>query len=284
MFRLLYYSYMYDTKEIKIVAVSGGFDPVHIGHVRMFEEAKKLGTHLVVILNSDEWLKKKKGYVFMPEKERAELIKNFKPVDDVYIHEEIDEYMSVSGAIEKYRMNINGEKYQISVFANGGDRRNEEDIPEAEVCKKMGIEMVFNVGDGGKVQSSSWLVDKIRNRYEVDIRPWGHMYILESKQKYWVKHISVAPDKRLSLQTHSKRRELWACIEGEIIAEKGRVLKGGKWEIIEKKILKPGDTFYVKTGELHRISSKKGGTVIEVAFDNPQEEDIVRYEDDYGRV
>jgi len=271
-------------KNIKVVAVSGGFDPVHIGHVRMFEEAKKLGTHLVVILNGDEWLKNKKGFAFMPEEERAELIKQFGVVDDVYIHREIDEHTSVTGALRDYTMNIDGQEYPISIFANGGDRKDINDIPEGKICQEKGIEMVFEVGRGGKVQSSSWLIDKVKNKYEVDIRPWGHMHILDSKKHFWVKSITVAPNKRLSLQSHAQRRELWACIEGEIIAERGIKTGEGQWEITEKVVLKPGDTFYLNTNELHRMSSEKGGTIIEVAFDKPKEEDNTRWEDDYGRV
>ena len=129
----------------KLVAVSGGFDPLHIGHVRMFENAKALGDSLVVIINSDEWLMRKKGFVFMKEKERAEIIKALACVDEVYIHH--SKTAHVAGALAKL---------QPKVFANGGDRRNTNDIPEAATCTKLDIEMVFNVGDG-KIQSSSWL-------------------------------------------------------------------------------------------------------------------------------
>ena len=129
----------------KVVAVSGGFDPLHIGHVRMFEQARDLGDELVVILNCDAWLMRKKGFVFMKEKERAEIIKALRCVDRVYIHHSKTSH--VAGALQKIRPDI---------FANGGDRKNEDDIPEAPVCKKYDIEMIFNVG-GGKIQSSSWL-------------------------------------------------------------------------------------------------------------------------------
>lgn len=136
-------------KEI-VVAVSGGFDPIHIGHVRMFNEAKKLGTKLVVILNNDNWLKKKKGYVFMPQEERRELIEALAAVDEVVFteHETDPSDMSVSGELLKLRPNI---------FANGGDRK-EGIMPENEACKKIGCKTVFGVGHGGKVQSSSWLM------------------------------------------------------------------------------------------------------------------------------
>lgn len=128
----------------KIVTVSGGFDPVHIGHVRMIREASKLGK-LIVILNNDAFLMRKKGFVFMPLEERKELLENIKGVDSVFVA--IDEDDSVCKSLEKIKPDI---------FANGGDRKAANEIREADVCRKLGIEMVFNVG-GGKVQSSSWL-------------------------------------------------------------------------------------------------------------------------------
>jgi len=144
-----------NTKSIT-VAVSGGFDPPHIGHVRMLQEAKALGTKLIVILNNDNWLKKKKGYVFMPESERKEMLEAFKGVDEVVLtkHPENPSDMSVCAALEEIKPNI---------FANGGDR-TQNNTPEGEVCKRIDCDMVFSVGAGGKVQSSSWLVEKLRDR------------------------------------------------------------------------------------------------------------------------
>ena len=138
-------------KELRRVAVSGGFDPIHIGHVRMFEEAKKLGNFLIVIVNSDEWLVRKKGKAFMNEQERAYIIEQLKPVDYVYIHHSKDNH--VSDALKELIPDI---------FANGGDRKNMNDIPEAKVCEELGIEMVFNVG-GGKIRSSSELLNNYGN-------------------------------------------------------------------------------------------------------------------------
>lgn len=136
----------------KIVAVSGGFDPVHIGHTRLFEEAKKLGDVLVVILNNDNWLRAKKGFVFMPERERAELIRCFRAVDRVVLtsHTHNPHDMSVAKELRDLKP---------SVFANGGDRV-QKNVPEVAVCNELGCAMVFNVGKGGKVQSSSWLLKK----------------------------------------------------------------------------------------------------------------------------
>ena len=146
-----------ETNEKIVVAVSGGFDPVHIGHVRMFEEAKKSGHELIVIINNDHWLRKKKGYVFMSQEERAEVIRAFRAVDRVMFtgHDENSTDMSVCAELESLRPDI---------FANGGDRKNESEIPEAAVCAANGITMIFNVGAGGKVQSSSWLAaDLVKN-------------------------------------------------------------------------------------------------------------------------
>jgi len=142
----------------KIVAVSGGFDPVHIGHLRMFEEAKKLGNYLVVILNNDNWLKKKKGYTFMPEHERMEILSGFRSVDEVVLssHPENPTDMSVCADLRAVRPHV---------FANGGDRVL-TNIPEVPVCEEIGAEMVFSIGQGGKVQSSSWLVDKLAKAKE----------------------------------------------------------------------------------------------------------------------
>lgn len=139
-------------KKPIIVAVSGGFDPIHIGHVRMFQEAKALGDKLVVILNNDNWLRKKKGYVFMPQKERQEIILAIKSVDEVILtdHPKKINDMSVCQALKKIRPHI---------FVNGGDRKL-DNIPEVAVCKALGCQMVFNIGKGGKIQSSSWLLAK----------------------------------------------------------------------------------------------------------------------------
>ena len=143
---------MSKSKKQVIVAVSGGFDPPHIGHVRMFKETKKLGHKLVVILNNDNWLMKKKGFVFMPQHERRELIEAFAPVDKVILtrHKQNPEDMSVCAELAYLKPDI---------FANGGDRKL-DNIPEAQVCNKIGCKMGFNIGKGGKIQSSSWLLKR----------------------------------------------------------------------------------------------------------------------------
>ena len=132
--------------------MSGGFDPLHVGHIRLFKEARALGDELVVILNNDYWLKKKKRFVFMSQKERKELIESLQWVDKVVIsgHTPNSGDMSVSNELKRIRPDI---------FANGGDRIR-KNIPEVSTCREINCKMVFNVGRGGKVQSSSWLLSK----------------------------------------------------------------------------------------------------------------------------
>ena len=126
--------------------VSGGFDPIHIGHLRMFAAAKELGDELLVVINCDRWLIKKKGKFLMNSADRAELIGALRYVDFVYVLETNSN--DVGEAIELF---------QPDIFANGGDRRSEKDIPETEICKKLSVQMMFNVG-GHILRSSSGLL------------------------------------------------------------------------------------------------------------------------------
>ena len=127
--------------------VSGGFDPIHIGHVRMIQDAARWGT-VIVAINSDEWLMRKKGYIFMPWEQRAEIIGNIKGVDIVTNVDDSDG--TVCKAIERHRPHA---------FANGGDRKK-DNTPEMDLCNELGIQLLWNVGGGDKPQSSSWLVNK----------------------------------------------------------------------------------------------------------------------------
>ncbi len=131
-----------------IVAASGYFDPIHIGHIEYLEKAKKLGTKLIVILNTDEQAILKKGYVFMPLEERRKIVESLKFVDEVFIS--IDKDKSVCKSLEAIKPNI---------FAKGGDR-TVSNIPEVDICNKHNIKIIDGLGE--KLQSSSELVKKIK--------------------------------------------------------------------------------------------------------------------------
>jgi len=129
------------------IMVSGGFDPVHVGHIQMIEEASKWGT-VIVVINSDEWLMRKKGYVFMPWHERAKIMGNLKGVSLVTGVDDADG--TVCHALGYHRPDA---------FANGGDRKK-ENTPEMDLCDELGIQMLWSIGGSNKPQSSSWLVNK----------------------------------------------------------------------------------------------------------------------------
>jgi len=140
---------MKQNKKI-VVMISVGFDPLHIGHIRYMKEAKMLGDYLVVALNNDNWLRIKKGKEFMPAIERKEIIEALGCVDEVIIsgHRKGTKDMSVCSEIKRIKPDI---------FANGGDRFA-DNIPEFNLCNELNIKMVFNVGHGGKIRSSSDLL------------------------------------------------------------------------------------------------------------------------------
>ena len=122
-----------------VVVVSGGFDPVHVGHVRLFREAKKLGDILIIILNNDNWLLAKKGYVFMPEKERKEVLEAFTDVDEVILtgHSKNPKDISVCKELLKIKPDI---------FANGGDRYPKNiPSPEVKTCKTNGLFLITSL-------------------------------------------------------------------------------------------------------------------------------------------
>lgn len=134
----------------KKIALSGGFDPVHVGHVRMIQSAADVGD-VVIIANSDAWLQRKKGYIFMPWSERAEILSAFKGVVAVIQGKDDDDSVCESIADLKNTMDID-------YFGNGGDRKN-NNTPEVALCDQLGIELVWNLG-GQKIQSSSELVER----------------------------------------------------------------------------------------------------------------------------
>ena len=183
------------------------FDPIHSGHIRYLEEAKKLGNILVVGANSDGWLQRKKGREFMPFSERATILQSLHMVDFVIGFDDSDG--SAKDAIKRTREMF--PKFKI-VFANGGDRTI-DNIPEMSTDDP-NIEFKFGVGGEDKANSSSWILKKWNQPEKTD-RQWGYYTVLhECEHHTKVKELVVEPGKSLSMQRHSGRNELWFVSKG----------------------------------------------------------------------
>jgi cytidyltransferase-like protein len=192
---------------MRIIIVSGGFDPIHSGHIAYFKAAKELGDKLIVALNSDEWLINKKGKFFMPFAERKAIIENLSSVDSVINFQDDDRGSAINALIKIKDLYPNEE----IVFANGGDR-NQENIPEMSVD---GIDFIFSVGGDNKKNSSSWILKKWQYYYED--RLWGSFYNLFEQNEVKVKELIVEPGKGMSFQRHFKRNEIWLVSKGSCI-------------------------------------------------------------------
>ena len=197
-----------------IVLVTGGFDPLHSGHIAYFESAKTLGDELWVGVNSDAWLVRKKGRPFMPFTERTSIIKNLKMVDQVLGFED-DDIGSSNRCIEKI-LELTGMDTKI-IVANGGDR-NAGNIPEViKYGNHPRVEFAWSVGGEDKKNSSSWILEEWKNPKTV--RNWGWYRVLDDKPGYKVKELVIEPGKSLSMQRHFLRAEHWYVLKGECILQ-----------------------------------------------------------------
>lgn len=194
----------------RIVLVTGGFDPLHSGHISYFKEAKSLGDYLIVGLNSDEWLERKKGRAFMPWNERLCVINNLSMVDEVYTFD--DEDGSARHFIQRVRAHYPD---STLIFANGGDR-TPGNIPETDIVDD---NLIFKFGIGGfdKKNSSSWILDEWKAPKTK--RPWGYYRIIQEQPGTKVKELVIEPGQSLSMQRHFLRNEFWFISEGRAMAK-----------------------------------------------------------------
>ena len=190
----------------KVVLVTGGFDPLHSGHIEYFKAARELGDELWVGLNSDEWLARKKGRHFMPWNERASIVKNLSMVDRVIRFKDADN--TASDAIHK-ALSVGADSI---VFANGGDRVSDNTPEQHAYGTAPNIEFVFGVGGEDKKNSSSWILKDWRAPKTE--REWGHYRELYSGDGFAVKELVIAPHSKLSMQRHKHRSETWNLVSG----------------------------------------------------------------------
>ena len=257
-------------KKYDYALVSGGFDPVHVGHLRMFQSAQSLSDKVVLLLNNDEWLIKKKGKPFMNQDQRKEILNEFISLSEVIIQTQSDN--SSSEAIKDF---VKNNPNKTICYCNGGDRSNIKNILEADICKKLGVILEFGVGGDEKVESSSQLTKNYLGNIEK--RPWGSYQIIAKNNGYQIKEINVSYGSKLSLQKHSNRSEFWQIIKG-----KSKItIENNEYYLKEKEFI------YIPENTIHRIENIGNEKLIFIEIQlgkNLNEEDIIRLEDDYGRV
>jgi cytidyltransferase-like protein len=254
----------------KVVLVTGGFDPLHSGHIAYFKAAKELGDHLVVGLNSDDWLTRKKGRPFMPFEERAAIIKELAVVDEVIGFND-DDNSSCAAIIQV--LTTKGSNWGV-VFANGGDRTNTTTPEYASYGDRSDVEFAFGIGGENKANSSSWILDEWKTQKTE--RQWGYWRVLDHNPAhgYKVKELVIYPGKSLSDQKHFKRSEQWMILEGVVDMQT-------EWNgNVSNLKLKPHGTPYEIGKEVWHLASNTGtenAHILEIQWgDECIEEDIER--------
>ena len=250
---------------MKIVVVSGGFDPIHSGHISYFKSAKELGEKLIVALNSDAWLIKKKEKFFMPFEERKIIIENLSMVDEVIDFDD-DEFGSASQALIK----IKGfyPKDEI-IFCNGGDR-TKDNIPEMQIKD---ILFEFGVGGEDKKNSSSWILKDYQ--YDKEERVWGEFYNLFSNDFLKLKELIIKPKQGMSFQKHFLRNEIWFVSKGQCSVNFSK----DDPDNFEEISLHTEETFHVRKEAWHQIFNPfdEPCHIIEIQYgEETNEDDIER--------
>lgn len=250
----------------KIVLITGGFDPLHSGHIAYFEEAKKLGDQLIVGLNSDDWLTRKKGRPFMKWEDRLSVVRNIRGVNWTVQFDDSDN--TAKDAIRKVRLNYPSSKI---IFANGGDR-TAKNIPEMDI-QDDNLEFVFGVGGQDKKNSSSWILDEWKSPKTE--RPWGYYRVLHDVSGTKVKELTVNPGCALSMQRHTFRAEYWHVAEGSCVVE--GTLENGY--AVPAKDLYQHDNIHIPKKGWHRLVNPydKPCRIVEIQYgEKCEEEDIER--------
>ena len=254
---------------MKIVVVSGGFDPIHSGHISYLNSARKEGDKLFVALNSDDWLINKKDKFFMPFNERKIILENISCVDQVIDFEDDDKGSAIN-ALEKIKLLHSNDQI---IFANGGDR-NKENIPEMSVD---GIDFIFGVGGDNKANSSSWILKNWK--YYFEERIWGSFYNLFNDEDTKVKELIVEPGRGMSFQKHFKRSEIWLVSKGSCVVNYSKDNPDNRKSVILNKF----DQYNVPVGEWHQITNpyQEKCHIIEIQYGEACIEDDIERVDYY---
>ncbi len=250
----------------KIVLVTGGFDPLHSGHIAYFKAAKTLGDMLIVGLNSDDWLVRKKGAAFMPWNERLCIINNLSMVNEVYTFDDDDG--SAKHFIQQARAHYPDAEL---IFANGGDR-TKDNIPEMDIVDS-NLSFVFGVGGEDKKNSSSWILQEWKAPKTE--RQWGYYRVLHEVPGMKVKELTVNPGCSLSMQRHNLRAEYWIVSEGQATVNRATPLN---FELTPA-VLVQHDQLHVAVQEWHQLTNpyEHPLKIVEIQYgEHCIEEDIER--------
>jgi len=223
---------------MKIVLVTGGFDPLHSGHIEYFRAARALGDMLIVGVNSDAWLERKKGRAFMPLAERRAIVGSLRDVTATFNFDDDD-----GTAIAAINQVKQGYPNDTVIFANGGDR-TANNIPEMSV---KGVEFVFGVGGENKMNSSSWILEEWKAP-KTD-RAWGYYRVLHEAPGTKVKELTIEPGESISLQRHKFRHEFWHIAEGACCVEQ-RMPSGYMLPSVD---LSTHQQISIPAGDWHRV-------------------------------
>jgi len=251
---------------MKVVIVTGGFDPLHSGHIEYFKAARELGDHLVVGVNSDSWLTRKKGKAFMPFEERCAIIKELDCVNEVIGFNDDDD--TACAAIFQVLSTV-GSQTKV-IFANGGDR-TKDNIPEMIYND---VEFVFGVGGEDKKNSSSWILKEWSQ--PTTERAWGRYTVLDKGEGWQVKQLEFYEEQALSDQRHFKRSEHWHVVDGVI-----NMFLEDKSGNRTSHLLVPGDSIDIPVGYWHKAVNldNKSAKVIEVWMGKELTEDDIERRD-----
>lgn len=231
---------------MKVVVATGGFDPLHSGHIEYLKCAKALGDVLIVGLNSDKWLERKKGKSFLPFYEREQVLLNLKCVDNVINFDDYDD-TAIEAILKVKRFYPRADV----IFANGGDR-TVKNIPEARYFESDDwITFEYAVGGTEKKNSSSTILEKwVDNRTE---RDWGYYRVLHNDSGIVkVKELVVEPGRSLSMQKHKHRAEHWFIASGQ--ASVYTINKSTDLELLGQ--FKMFDNLHIPQGTWHMLSNE----------------------------
>lgn len=253
-----------------IVLVTGGFDPLHSGHIEYFKAAKSLGDELHVGVNSDEWLTNKKGRPFMPFSERANVIQNLSMVDKVISFDDSDG--SACGAIYK-TLATHGSGTKI-IFANGGDRTNTTTPEFKTYGGTPWVTFEFGVGGEDKKNSSSWILEEWKAPKTE--RRWGYYRVIHEYANHTkVKELAVPSGHKLSMQKHKERSEHWFVAEGT--ATVYTINASSDLELVGR--YKQHESLHIPVGTWHQLANEDRVPLklVEIQYGtNCVEEDIER--------